>query len=121
MVEIQGPNDDSPPGRGLAPSTSSDEHSRLDLDGRLTSLAYALDGMRRQMDATTERTARIEGVISALFGALESLRGDYRDLTGRTEQRVLRGLEFLDSRLAHSRESGRLPQDTATTLSDAIA
>lgn len=121
MVEIQGPDDDSQPGSGLAPTTSSDERNRLDLEGRLTSLAYGLDGMRRQMDATTERTARIEGVISALFGALESLRGDYRDLTGRTEQRVLRGLEFLDSRLAHSRESARLPQDAATTLSDAIA
>lgn len=107
MVEIQGPDDDSPPGRSLTPPPSPEDHARLDLDGKVTSLAYAFDAMRRQMDATTERTARIEGVISALMSSLDNLRGDNRDLAARTEQRVLRGLEFLDARLAHSQGSGQ--------------
>lgn len=120
MVEIQGPDDDNRPGRSLAPPPSPEDQTRLDLDGKITSLAYALDAVRRQADATTERTARIEGVVSALLGALESLRGDQHDLTARTEQRVLRGLEFLDSRLAQSRDSGRLAEDLVTVLSDTI-
>lgn len=120
MVEIQGPDDDDRPGRSLAPPHSPEDQSRLDLDGKLTSLAYALEAIRRQADATTERTARIEGVVSALLGTLESLRGDQHDLTARTEQRVLRGLEFLDSRLAQSTDSGRLAEDLVTVLSDTI-
>ncbi|MEX2587209.1 MAG: hypothetical protein WD602_04350 [Actinomycetota bacterium] len=120
MVEIQEPEEGAPPGRSLAPTPSPEELSHLDLRDKLTSVAYALDALRRQADATTERTARTEGVVSALLGALESLRGDQHDLTSRTEQRVLRGLEFLDSRLAQSRDSGRLVEDLSDRFTSAV-
>lgn len=120
MVEIQGPDGSEGSRRSLAPLRPAGQEDEPDLQSRISSLAIALDLVRRQMDVTTERTARIEGVVSALLGALDGWRSDFRDLSNRTEQRLLRGLEFLDSRIPHL-ETDETGQDTISGLSERLS
>lgn len=115
MVDIQGPGDSEQAGHSLAPARWSGDRGPVDLESRVTSVAFALDSIRRHIDVLSERTARTEGVASALFGAVEAFRTDLRDLTGRIEQRIVRALEYLDTRISRAQDSEKY---STTALSD---
>lgn len=70
------------------------------LESRIASLTAEMDRWQRDLDATVDRSSRLEGAFSVLLKSLDGWRSDVREVAHRTEARVLRGLELIDSRIA---------------------
>lgn len=68
----------------------------------MTSLVAIMTRWQRDLEAAATRTSRLEGAFSVLLNSLEGWKSDTREVASRTEARVLRGLEVIDSRITHA-------------------
>jgi chromosome segregation ATPase len=72
------------------------------LEEKLTSLVAIMTRWQRDLEAAANRASRLEGAFSVLLNSLEGWKSDTREVASRTEARVLKGLEVIDSRITHA-------------------
>lgn len=82
---------------------SGRDRSYHELEERLSSLAANVSHWQRDLEEAAGRASRLEGAFSVLISSLEGFKSDLREVASRTEMRVLRGLELIDSRITHVR------------------
>lgn len=88
------------------------------LEEKLSSLASAVTHWERELENSASRSTRLEGAFTVLLSSLEGWKSDIREVSSRTESRVLRGLEVIDSRISRVQPGGS-PLDSGEIL-DAI-
>lgn len=88
------------------------------LEEKLSSLASAVTHWERELENSSSRSTRLEGAFTVLLSSLEGWKSDIREVSSRTESRVLRGLEVIDSRISRVQPGGS-PLDSGEIL-DAI-
>jgi tetrahydromethanopterin S-methyltransferase subunit G len=100
------PNDTDSPGnsgldRGRMPApTPYAEANYSRLEEKLTSLATTVGQWERELEQAASHSSRLEGAFTVLLSSLEGWKSDMREVASRTESRVLRGLEVIDSRIS---------------------
>jgi hypothetical protein len=98
-IRTPGPGDPAP-SRALTPPSRPESNGSYDrLEEKLTALAATMSRWQRDLDSATNRATRLEGAFSVLLSSLEGWKSDIREVAGRTEARVLRGLEVIDARI----------------------
>ncbi|HEX2150043.1 MAG TPA: hypothetical protein VHI31_07740, partial [Actinomycetota bacterium] len=97
----------SDPIRDRTPAASQQvdaDYSRL--EEKLSSLAAAVNHWQRDLENSASRASRLEGAFTVLLSSLEGWKSDIREVASRTESRVLRGLEVIDSRISRVQPGG---------------
>lgn len=85
------------------------------LEEKLSSLASAVRRWERELENSSSRSTRLEGAFTVLLSSLEGWKSDIREVASRTESRVLRGLEVIDSRISRV-QPGQSPLDQSEVL-----
>ncbi|MEX0790285.1 MAG: hypothetical protein WD178_05855, partial [Actinomycetota bacterium] len=76
------------------------------LEEKVSSLASAVSQWQRDLESSASRSSRLEGAFTVLLSSLEGWKSDIREVASRTESRVLRGLEVIDSRISRVQPGG---------------
>ena len=104
------------PEAGLTPAPplrEDPDYSRL--EEKISSLASAVSRWERELESSSSRSTRLEGAFTVLLSSLEGWKSDIREVASRTESRVLRGLEVIDSRISRV-QPGQSPLDQTEVL-----
>lgn len=118
------PKDTDAPGTGLESSRTSvrppfAENNYARLEEKLSSLSSTVGHWQRDLENAASRSSRLEGAFTVLLTSLEGWKSDMREVSSRTESRVLRGLEVIDSRI--SRVQPAIPALDETEILSAIS
>lgn len=89
------PEESRPP---ALPERKDSDYGKL--EEKLSSLASAVTHWERELENSASRSTRLEGAFTVLLSSLEGWKSDIREVSSRTESRVLRGLEVIDSRIS---------------------
>ncbi len=89
------PEESRPP---APPERQDADHGML--EEKLSSLASAVTHWESELENSVSRSTRLEGAFTVLLSSLEGWKSDIREVSSRTESRVLRGLEVIDSRIS---------------------
>jgi hypothetical protein len=104
------PEENRPP---APPERQDADYGRL--EEKLSSLASAVTHWERELENSSSRSTRLEGAFTVLLSSLEGWKSDIREVSSRTESRVLRGLEVIDSRISRV-QPGASPLDSGEIL-----
>jgi uncharacterized protein YjbJ (UPF0337 family) len=72
------------------------------LEESVESLSAAVGGWRSELARSSERSSRLEATIASLSAAMETWKTDMARTGARAEERLLRALEILESRMAQN-------------------
>jgi tetrahydromethanopterin S-methyltransferase subunit G len=104
------PEESRPP---AAPERPDPDYGKL--EEKLSSLASAVTHWESELENSASRSTRLEGAFTVLLSSLEGWKSDIREVSSRTESRVLRGLEVIDSRISRV-QPGASPLDSGEIL-----
>ncbi|MEX2553403.1 MAG: hypothetical protein WD627_10450 [Actinomycetota bacterium] len=88
------------------------------LEESVESLSAAVGGWRSELARSSERSSRLEATIASLAAAMETWKSDMARTGARAEERLLRALEILESRMTqHQAISGEIRESLGSSAS----
>ena len=88
------------------------------LEESVESLSAAVGGWRSELARSSERSSRLEATIASLSAAMETWKTEMARTGARAEERLLRALEILESRMAQSQAiSGEIRESLGSSAS----
>ena len=108
------------------PDLSADEQQSVTVQAELSSvleesvesLSAAVGGWRSELARSSERSSRLEATIASLAAAMETWKSDMARTGARAEERLLRALEILESRMTQNQAiSGEIRESLGSSAS----